>query len=117
MICRRISEQAIIAILQQYLKGILFTALVSGARSAGSRFVTSSPRKKMFPSVAGTRFIIAIPMVVFPLPLSPTRPTVLPAGITNETPVTALTWPIVQRNSDDFRGNQTLRLQTSRIFT
>jgi|SRR5580704_5515053 hypothetical protein len=42
-------------------------------------------------SVAETRFIIAIPTVVFPLSLSPTRPTVLPVGITNETSVTALT--------------------------
>jgi hypothetical protein len=56
---------------------------MTAATAAPSFFSDSDVTNKMFPSVAETRFIIAIPTVVFPLPLSPTRPHCL-AGRDNE---------------------------------
>src|ERR1700744_3649555 len=71
----------------------------------------------MLPLVAGKSFKIAIPMVVLPLPLSPTKPTVFPSGTLNDTLVTALFSPVLRRKNDDSLGNQTVRLRTSKIFT
>jgi hypothetical protein len=71
----------------------------------------------MFPLVMGTSLRMAIPIVVLPLPLSPTKPTVLPEGTLNETFVTALISPIAPPRKEDRRGKQTVRLRTSRIFT
>ena len=52
-----------------------------------------SLRKRSFPQVGSFRRMIARPMVVFPLPLSPTRPTVWPLFTTNDTSSTAFTSP------------------------
>jgi hypothetical protein len=56
-------------------------------------------------------------MVVLPLPLSPTNPTVLPSGTSNETLVTALIASAGWLKNDDRLGNQTVRFRTSSIFT
>jgi len=44
----------------------------------------------MVPEITGINFRMALPTVVLPLPLSPTRPTVFPAPTVKLTSVTAL---------------------------
>jgi hypothetical protein len=56
-------------------------------------------------------------MVVLPLPLSPTNPTVLPSGTSNETSVTALMASIGRLKNDDRLGNQTVSFRLEYIHT
>jgi hypothetical protein len=57
---------------------------------------------------------MALPTVVLPLPLSPTRPTVFPAPTVKLTPVTALMKSVVRWRIPVLVGNQTFRESTSR---
>ena len=82
------------------LKGAGFDELV--AHAAYSR-----------PLVAGTSLRIVLPMVDFPLPLSPTSPTVVPASIVKLTSSTAFTSSMCLRNTPPVTGNQVRRFLTS----
>jgi hypothetical protein len=65
----------------------LRTARASAAGSA----VMSLPSNQILPAVGGVRFRIKRATVLFPDPLSPTRPSVVPSSISNDTPLTAAT--------------------------
>src|SRR3990172_5636059 len=60
------------------------------------RAVTSTLSKRMRPPVGGYNRKIVRPPWVFPQPLSPTKPSVSPRLISNETPSTAFTQPMVR---------------------
>src|SRR5262249_33642278 len=53
------------------------------------------------------------PVVVFPQPLSPTRPSTSPGATVNETPSTAFTWPTTRGNRPFLIGKCFLRSRTS----
>ena len=56
----------------------------------------SCPLYRTVPPVAGTSRSSVRPTVVFPHPLSPTNPSVRPAGTSKLTPSTAFTCPTVR---------------------
>src|SRR5687767_10049155 len=59
--------------------------------------------------------MIARPTVVFPLPDSPTSPSVSPCCRVNDTPLTACTSPVFRSSSPPDIGNLTCRSLTSRM--
>src|SRR6476469_7543277 len=67
------------------------------------------------PESAFTRWRIARPNVVFPLPDSPTRPSVSPRNMSRETPSTARTGPnLTFRSRTEIRGSGILPHPTKR---
>ena len=62
-----------------------------GRSSRSGSAVMSRPSNSTFPAVGSTSRSMARPKVVFPLPLSPTSPSVSPARTSRLTPSTALT--------------------------
>src|ERR1700747_1424224 len=74
----------------------------------------SVPANRMVPEVIGINFRMALPTVVLPLPLSPTKPTVFPARTVKLTSVTALMKPVLRRRIPVLAGNQTFRESISR---
>ena len=67
----------------------------------------------MDPAVGAMSCNSPLPTVVLPQPDSPTRASVRPAPIANETPSTARTCPIVRRNNPRRIGKCTFRSRTS----
>src|SRR5579862_3834460 len=69
-----------------------------GRKARSSIPSISRPSKNASPPVAGISFNNVRPTVVLPLPLSPTRPTVFPAGTEKLMSSTAFTQPLRWRN-------------------
>ncbi|MCU0564065.1 MAG: hypothetical protein MUE48_09030 [Desulfobacterales bacterium] len=59
---------------------------------------------RMRPESLGSSLRISRARVVFPQPLSPTSPSVLPAGIVSDTSSTAVTHPVVRRRAPRWTG-------------
>src|SRR5262245_10577678 len=74
----------------------------------------SWPSKRMTPPVGSSSRSTSFAVVVLPHPDSPTNPSVLPVGMTNETPSTARTTSTLLAKSPRFTGNSLARSRASR---
>src|SRR5437667_1174734 len=87
-------------------------------RPFGSGCVTSSPRKRILPEEARTRPTRVFAIVVFPQPLSPTRPNTSPSATERDTPSTAWTFasppPRSRCTKPRYTAKWTFRSRTSR---
>src|SRR5438874_6602998 len=75
---------------------------------------TSRPSKRMLPAVGFSSARMSLDVVVLPQPDSPTRPSVVPAGIANETESTARTTPEDQPSAPLRTTKCLVRSMTSR---
>ena len=91
---------------------IIWTWVRSVRRSPRLSAVMSVSLKRMRPDVARSTCTTARPVVVFPQPDSPTRPSVSPCRMVKEIPATACTavlpfWNVTCRSSTDNSGSDT----------
>src|SRR6202007_3175950 len=99
------------------LKGswkIIWICRRQGRNSKPDRGVVSPPANRMVPEVMGINFRMALPTVVLPLPLSPTKPTVFPARTVKLQSVTGLIKSVRRWRIPVLAGNQTFRESISR---
>src|SRR5213593_1439129 len=90
-----------------------WTARRYARRPSRSSADTSRPSKRMLPAVGVSRARISLDVVVLPQPDSPTRPSVEPAGMSNETASTARTTPVDQPSAPRRTTKCLVRLCTS----
>src|SRR3954469_2837985 len=72
---------------------------------------TSRPSKRISPEVGSINRSIALPVVVFPHPDSPTTPSVSPRATSNETSFTAFTAPTCLEKTPFLIGNSFFRFR------
>ncbi len=78
---------------------IIWISRRSGRIRPCRKWVMSTPSKTMLPPVGSSSLVSNRPVVVFPQPDSPTRPSVWPCDTDRSMPSTACTWPTACRNT------------------
>src|SRR3989442_3806069 len=85
----------------------------SGRIARYGSFVISCPSNFTLPSVGSIKRSTLRPVVVFPQPLSPTRPSTSPSFTENDTPSTARTYPTVRDITPFLIGKYFFKFSTS----